>query len=144
MHSNSVMSQRTLRDIYLKGFRIVVEEAGPATIMTSYNLLNGEHTSQRYDLLETMLRQEWGYQGVVMSDWVTGNINKPEDRYPGAVASGSVKAGNDLMMPGNAAHHGDIMQALNNRDADYPVTRADLEKSAARLISLAWSLAGHK
>lgn len=144
MHSNSVMSQRTLRDIYLKGFRIVVDEAEPATIMSSYNLLNGEHTSQRYDLLETLLRQEWGYKGIVMSDWVTGNINKPEDKYPGAVASGSIRAGNDLMMPGDAAHHGNMIQALENRDTEYPITREELEKSAARMISLAWSLAGHK
>ena len=140
MHSNSVISQRALRDIYLKGFRIVVEEADPATIMTSYNLLNGEHTSQRYDLLETLLRQEWGYKGVVMSDWVTVNVNKPEDRYPGAVASGSIKAGNDLMMPGTPAHYQDLLDALDNPATAYPIIRADLEKCAARMIQLACSL----
>lgn len=143
MHSNSAMSQRALRDIYLKGFRIVVEEADPATIMTSYNLLNGEHTSQRYDLLETLLRQEWGYRGVVMSDWVTVNVNKPEDRYPGAIASGSIKAGNDLMMPGTPAHYQDLLNALDNPAAAYPITRANLEKCAARMIQLARSLRSH-
>ena len=140
MHSNSKVSQRALRDIYLKGFRIVIEESNPATVMSSYNLLNGEHTSQRYDLLETLLRQEWGYQGIVMSDWVSGNINKPDDKYPGAVASGAIKAGNDIMMPGTEAHHKDILDALNNENATYPITRNDLEKSAARMIKMAWRL----
>ena len=140
MHSNSQVSQRALRDIYLRGFRIAIEESDPATVMSSYNLLNGEHTSQRYDLLETLLRQEWGYQGIVMSDWVSGNINKPDDKYPGAVASGAVKAGNDIMMPGTEGHHADMMKALNNEKAAYPITRNDLEKCAARMITLAWRL----
>lgn len=137
MHSNTIVSQRALRDIYLKGFRIVVDEADPATIMSSYNLLNGEHTSQRYDLLETLLREEWGYKGIVMSDWVSGNINKPDDKYPGACASGAIKAGNDIMMPGTPGHHQDLLNALDNPDATYPITRADLEKCAARMIDLA-------
>ena len=140
MHSNTIISQRALRDIYLKGFRIVVDEEDPATIMSSYNLLNGEHTSQRYDLLETLLRQEWGYKGIVMSDWVSGNINKPDDKYPGAVASGAIKAGNDIMMPGTPGHHQNLLDALNNPQAAYPISRNDLEKCAARMIELAWKL----
>lgn len=140
MHSNSQVSQRALRDIYLKGFRIAIDESDPATVMSSYNLLNGEHTSQRFDLLETLLREEWGYKGIVMSDWVSGNFNKPDDKYPGAVASGGVKAGNDIMMPGTEGHHTDILNALNNENASYPVARNDLEKSAARMIALAWRL----
>lgn len=145
MHSNSILSQRALRDIYLKGFQIAVKEVEPATIMSSYNLLNGEHTSQRYDLLETLLRQEWGYQGIVMSDWVSGNIHdQPTDQYPGAVASGSIKAGNDLMMPGSQLHYQDLLVALDNVNATYPITRADLEKSAARMIQLARALRSHE
>lgn len=140
MHSNSIVSQRALRDIYLKGFRIVVDESDPATIMSSYNLLNGEHTSSRYDLLETLLRGEWGYKGIVMSDWVSGNINKPDDKYPGAIASGAIKAGNDIMMPGTEGHHKDLLGALNNPDATYPITREDLERCAARMIDLAFKL----
>ena len=142
MHSNTIVSQRALRDIYLKGFRIVVDEAEPATIMSSYNLLNGEHTSQRYDLMETVLREEWGYKGIVMSDWVSGNINKPDDKYPGACASGAIKAGNDIMMPGTPVHHQNLLNALDNPDTNYPITRADLEKCAARMIELAWKLGG--
>ena len=139
MHSNSQVSQRALRDIYLKGFRIAIDESDPATVMSSYNLLNGEHTSQRYDLLETLLREEWGYKGIVMSDWVSGNINQPDDKYPGAVASGAVKAGNDIMMPGTSGNQAELLAALKG-EAAYKVTRADLERSAARMIALAWRL----
>ena len=139
MHSNTLVSQRALRDIYLRGFRIAIEDSDPATIMSSYNLLNGEHTSQRRDLLETILREEWGYRGIVMSDWVSGNINKPDDKYPGAVASGAVQAGNDIMMPGTPGHQADILAALKG-EAAYKVTRADLERCAARMIALAWRL----
>lgn len=142
MHSNSIISQRALRDIYLKGFRIVVEEAEPATVMSSYNLLNGEHTSQRDDLMEIVLRQEWGYKGIVMSDWVSGNFSKPDDKYPGACAAGAIKAGNDIMMPGTELHHQGLLNALENADAEYPITRANLEKCAARMIELAWRLIG--
>lgn len=140
MHSNSMVSQRALREIYLKGFEIAVKESNPATIMSSYNLLNGEHTSSRYDLMETVLRKEWGFEGIVMSDWVTGNINKPDDKYPGAIATGAIKAGNDIFMPGTAANHAELLESLANTDATYPITREDLEKSASRMIALAWRL----
>lgn len=140
MHSNSMVSQRALREIYLKGFEIAVKESKPATIMSSYNLLNGEHTSSRYDLMETVLREEWGFEGIVMSDWVTGNINKPDDKYPGAIATGAIKAGNDIFMPGTAANHAELLESLANTDATYPITREDLEKSASRMIALAWRL----
>ena len=139
MHSNTLVSQRALRDIYLRGFRIAIEDSDPATMMSSYNLLNGEHTSQRRDLLETILREEWGYRGIVMSDWVSGNINKPDDKYPGAVASGAVQAGNDIMMPGTSGNQAELLAALKG-EAAYKVTRADLERSAARMIALAWRL----
>lgn len=144
MHSNSQVSQRALRDIYLRGFQIAITEADPATVMSSYNLLNGEHTAHREDLMETVLRSEWGYTGIVMSDWVSGNINHPDDQYPGAVASGSIKAGNDIMMPGGPRDHQDLMQALGARDVPYPLCRADLEKCGARMIALAQRLANQR
>ena len=139
MHSNTLVSQRVLRDIYLRGFRIAIEDSDPATIMSSYNLLNGEHTSQRRDLLETILRDEWGYRGIVMSDWVSGNINKPDDKYPGAVASGAVQAGNDIMMPGTSGNQAELLAALKG-EAAYKITRVNLERCAARMIALAWRL----
>lgn len=142
LRSNSVLSQRALRDIYLRGFRIAVEEGRPAAVMTSYNLINGEHSSQREDLLETVLRSEWGFKGVVMSDWVMPDFAEggEEHKYPGACANGSVGAGNDVMMPGCEQDYQNILKALGDKTCEYPLTRKRLEKSAARVIALSMKL----
>jgi len=143
LYSNSQVSERTLRDIYMRCFEIVIKEAAPLGVMSSYNLLNGEHTSQRYDLMETVLREEWGYQGIVMSDWVGYSpLSEDGKKYPRACASGSIAAGNDIMMPGGKWHFENMLNALNNPNADYPLTRADLEKCASRMIAMSWKLAG--
>ena len=86
--SNSVISQRALREIYLKGFEITVKKSNPYCIMTSYNKLNGVYPSENYDLLGLILREEWGYKNLVMTDWVN---------FADCVKE--VKAGNDLKMP---------------------------------------------
>ncbi len=142
MYSNSHVSQRALREIYLKGFEIAIRESDPATVMSSYNLLNGEHTSQREDLMETILRQEWGYDGVVMSDWVTPGFGNATRKYAYACAHGSIRAGNDIMMPGGKLDHTNILSAMAAEGNPYPITRQRLEKSAARIIELAWKLGG--
>lgn len=142
MYSNSIVSERALRDIYMKGFEIVVKECAPAAIMTSYNLLNGEHTSQRKDLLKTVLREEWGYQGTVMSDWVVFvSAFGKEQKYPGAKASGMIASGNDLMMPGSPTDYEELLKALDNREADYMVTREDLQGCAGSVLRLLARLA---
>ena len=91
--SDSRLNERTLREIYLKGFRIAVEEGGAKSVMTSYNKLNGTYTPNSYDLCTNLLRCEWGFDGVVMTDWFsTGK---------GLGGNGAaIKAGNDLIMPG--------------------------------------------
>ncbi len=137
-HSNSIVSERALRDIYMKGFQIAVQEAQPHAVMTSYNLLNGEHTSQRADIIKQVLRQEWGFEGIVMSDWVTPGIPTGQTyKYPYACASGSIKAGNDIMMPGGAGDHADLMEALSNPEHPYPITREDLKECAYRVGAMA-------
>lgn len=85
--SDSIVSERALREIYLKAFEIIVKESNPWTIMSSYNLLNGQHTSENKDLLTGILRDEWGYQGVVTTDWWTHAEHYME-----------TKAGNDIKM----------------------------------------------
>lgn len=87
--SDSRVSERALREIYLKGFEICVREAKPLTVMSSYNCINGIHTSSRYDLLTDVLRGEWGFRGYVMTDW-DSQSDKPYDFH----------AGNDIIMGG--------------------------------------------
>ncbi len=133
--SNSAVSQRALRDIYLKGFEICIKESAPAALMTSYNLLNGIHTSEREDILEGILRKEWGYEGLVMSDWIT-KLSPDNKKYPYAAAAMSVKAGNDIVMPGGQADHDDILAALQSGT----LTRSEIERSAARVVALVMKL----
>ena len=85
---DSLISERALREIYLKGFEIAVKEASPWLLMTSYNLINGHNASANYDLLTGILRDEWGYEGAVTTDWISYGVQGFE-----------VKAGNDLKMP---------------------------------------------
>lgn len=92
--SDSIVSERALREIYLRGFEIAVKESQPMCIMTSYNLINGIHGANCYDICTVVARQEWGFRGVIMSDWTTTH---PE---AGSIPHCCIKAGNDLIMPG--------------------------------------------
>ena len=125
--SNSVVSQRALREIYLKGFEICVKEAAPKALMTSYNLLNGTHTANRRDLISTVLRKEWGFEGIVMTDWGTTNDSSH---------ALCIKAGNDLMMSGSKEDVEGILTGLK----DGTITRAELEACAGRILALSKEL----
>ncbi len=134
--SNSVLSQRALREIYLKGFEICVKEASPKALMTSYNLLNGTHTANRGDLITTVLRGEWGFEGVVMTDWGTTNDKFNLGVYGASSPALCVKAGNDLMMSGTKEDVDGILAGLK----DGTITRAELEACAGRILALSGHL----
>lgn len=133
--SNSQVSQRALRDIYLRGFEICIEESHPVALMTSYNLLNGVHTCERRDLLEGILREEWGYEGLIMSDWVTRLFPVPK-KYAYISSRNSVKAGNDIIMGGSQEDYEDILSALTEGE----LSREEAEKCACRVVRTACRL----
>lgn len=140
--SNSIVSERALREIYLKGFEIAVKKAKPRAIMSSYNLLNGEHTANKKELLKNILRDEWKFDGMVMTDWFTSTniMNIPDGKYTNSSAAGCVKAGNNLIMPGMATDLEDIMNALNNTQHTYTITRDDLINCALPVLKCIYEI----
>ena len=121
MKINSKISERALREIYLKGFGIAVEQARPWTVMSSYNHINGTYTSESKDLLTSLLRDEWKFRGLVMTDW-----------YGGHDAVAQLQAGNDLLMPGMYSQTQAIEAALKSGQ----LTAAQLDSNAVRVLRL--------
>ncbi len=115
--NNSVVSEKALRELYLKGYEICVRQAYPLCAMSSYNLINGVQASNREDLLTKLLRNEWGFQGLVMTDWgATSGFGKPENvKYDAATSEGCIYAGNDLIMPGSQRDVDAICAAVENK-----------------------------
>ncbi len=119
---DAVVDERTLRELYLTGFEIVVRESQPTTIMCSYNRINGTYASDNRELLTTILRDEWGFEGLVVSDWGATN-----DRVA------AVRAGMDLEMPGSSgAFDEEVLAALDAASLD----EADLDRCAERVVAL--------
>ena len=136
-NSNSHVSERAMREIYLKGFGICVRKAQPKAVMTSYNLLNGQHTSEHRGLIEDILRCEYGFKGIVMTDWVVDALSSSTDnKYRGALAPEVVKAGGDLFMPGCQADFDRVLAALGEGSID----RRQIQQNATRVYRMAEEL----
>ena len=136
--NNSQVSERALREIYLKGFGICVRESQPKAVMTSYNLLNGTHTAERRDLSEDILRCEFGFEGIIMTDWVVGNgiMNSKADIHPRVKPQLVAAAGGDLFMPGCKADFKNMLAGL----ADGSLSREQLQINATRVFRMAREL----
>ena len=117
------VSQRALREIYLRAFRIAVTEGKPWTVMSSYNRVNGKYVCNSFDFCTRVLRQEWGFDGLVMSDWnATEQCSYAE----------AINAGNDLVMPGTPAVTKKLLAALK----EGKLRREALDLSAGRVLEL--------
>ena len=121
MNTDAHISQRALREIYLKGFEIAIKEAKPWTVMTSYNYINGVYTSESKDLVQTILRDEWGYEGTVMTDWFGGKDGAKQ-----------MWAGNDMLQPGKAEQFDSIVAGVKSGKLDV----ADLDRNVQRVLNL--------
>ena len=126
MGVNAVVSERALREIYLRGFEIAIKESQPMCIMTSYNEINGVHSANNADLCTEIARREWHFQGVIMTDWAT-TLD-----FGGADAAGCVAAGNDLIMPGATSDLENIEQAY----AEGRLSEADIRSCAERVLNI--------
>jgi len=139
-HNDSRVSQRALREIYLKCFEICIREGKPQNLMTSYNKVNGVWSHYNYDLVTTILREEWGYEGNVVTDWWMRSSRSPE--FPDIRDSAyRVRAQVDVLMPGGTSYavrkyvfDKDILSTLNQRDG---LTRAELQRSAGNVLRFA-------
>ena len=128
-NNNSKMSERALREIYLKGFQIAIEESKPYAIMTSYNLLNGIHPSANKELLIDILRNEWKFEGLILTDWSITGMHDHDSKYNGQNVFDNIKNGNNLMMPGSQIDYNILIDKLNEKS----LTRDDLLHCASKV-----------
>jgi beta-glucosidase len=141
--NDSRVSERALREIYLRNFEIVVKEANPLTIMTSYNKVNGVWSHYNYDLVTTVLRGEWGYKGCVITDWWMQKAKSPE--FPHLKDNAyRVRAQVDVLMPGDMGHvakayrsDGSLLETLGRSEG---ITRAELQRTAKNVLTLAMKI----
>lgn len=133
--NDSIAEPRTLREIYLRGFQIAVEDAQPWAIMSSYNLVNGTYANHRKDAMTNILRDEWHFKGLVMSDWFAGNVTGLTSNFTGNVgrdpesAAKMITAGNNLIEPGNLKE--DLQASYDNGT----LTEEDIDKSVVAILT---------
>lgn len=118
---NTIVSERALRELYLEGFRIAVQEAQPWTVMSSYNLINGTYAPESYDLITNVLRKDWDFHGFVMTDWGGGKDWPAE-----------MRAGNDMIMPGSPSQ----VQAIVNAVKEGKLDEKDLDRNVERILNV--------
>ena len=134
--NNSMVSERAMREIYLKGFGICVRESQPKAVMTSYNLLNGTHTAEHRGLIMDILRAEFGYHGIVMTDWVTPMTGDARSAHRDSQAQYVTAAGGDLFMPGNKGDYDNLLQGIDSG----AVTLEQVKINASRMVKMARAL----
>ena len=141
--NNAHCTERAIREIFVKGFEIAVKESQPLSLMTSYNLINGEHAANKYDTVTAMLRDEWGFEGLVMTDWgTTGDIfGGDEDnkrKYHPSDAAACIRAGNDLTMPGSQLDFDSISRSGGAKEGEVfcPITKAQLQLCSYRILKV--------
>ena len=133
MNNNSNVSMRAFREIYLYGFARVIKEAGPAAIMMSYNLINGIHSSEHYEIINDIIRCELGYKGLIISDWIaTKQIYVKSSIHPCTYASRNIKGGMNICMPGSSSDVKNMKKALRKKE----LTRKDLLVNASIILQM--------
>ncbi len=131
MGVDCIISERAIREIYLKGFEIAVKTSQPMAVMTSYNMINGIHAANNYDSCTKALRNEWGFHGLVMTDWMTTTHSTAGE----CTASGCMRAGNDIVMPGAKSDHANLREEFEKGT----LKMEDLKRSAARVVNCVWN-----
>ena len=131
---NAHVSERAMRELYLKGFEIAIKDAEPWTIMSAYNKINGVYASANEDLLTTVLRDEWDYKGIVMTDWFGGypGFESIQDSVSDVVAQ--IEAGNDLLMPGAEKQKAALVKALKEGKVNEEAINTSLKRILAYII----------
>lgn len=129
---NEHITERAMREIYLKGFEITVKESQPWTVMSSYNLINDTYTSARKDLLTDILRKEWGFRGIVMTDWFGGYAGFESLKGGTSNVNQQLTAGNDLLMPGLPEQEKSVLENMKNGT----LSKAVVDLNVKRIVEL--------
>ena len=132
MCNNTNISERALREIYLKGFEICIKDSKPKSIMSSYNLINGTHASEHPGLMKDYLRCECKYEGLIMTDWTTPGHFNPSFKYRPMTITNVIKGGGDIFMPGTMYDLENLIKSLDNKEID----RTSLEISASSVVNM--------
>ncbi|MCR5145168.1 MAG: glycoside hydrolase family 3 C-terminal domain-containing protein [Lachnospiraceae bacterium] len=138
--NDSIMSERALREIYTRGFGICVRNSQPHAVMTAYNLVNGQHAAEHRGLIEDILRCEYGFEGIVMTDWIVSLAEMKESIHRNSRSRFVAMAGGDLFMPGGKKDYDDLKSALLANE----LSEEQVKINASRVLAMAKKLAGNQ